>query len=298
MSEQLKQLQEERAKTIKKLKEATRYDSTLQLLEKYGGQPGSAGEPKSKGSFHDGEIRDPNLKEKLQLQYPAAGGPTRSGNDKAPTGNNRVPSRTNIAPPPTANIQRREASPGLPQQGEPHLLGPLNPASEYDDTSAKFAPNAFHEFPPNYAHAGQSSAGPNWYDKVLDLLLGEDETAAKNRIVLICRNCRQVNGQAPPGTRSLAELGVWKCMSCGASNGEDNEGKRLIKEVLEAQAAEADALALAPGEEFKEEDDDDDDDDEEAEGAAMDVGREQVGPEGRSTGRQANAGTRNRRGRH
>lgn len=66
----------------------------------------------------------------------------------------------------------------------------------------------------------------------MDALLGEDETAAKNRIVLICKQCRLVNGQAPPGTNSLAEVGLWKCMGCGANNGEENEGKRILKEVL------------------------------------------------------------------
>lgn len=69
----------------------------------------------------------------------------------------------------------------------------------------------------------------------MDLLLGEDETASKNRIVLICKQCRLVNGQAPPGTNSLTELGMWKCMACGAMNGEVDEGKRLVKEVLGAQ---------------------------------------------------------------
>jgi hypothetical protein len=75
-------------------------------------------------------------------------------------------------------------------------------------------------------------AESHWYDRILDTLLGEDETAAKNRIVLMCSNCRLVNGQAPPGTKSLSELGMWKCMACGASNGELDEGKRLVQEAL------------------------------------------------------------------
>lgn len=72
----------------------------------------------------------------------------------------------------------------------------------------------------------------------MDLLLGEDETAPKNRIVLVCKHCRLVNGQAPPGTTSLSELGLWKCMACGAMNGELDEGKRLVKEVLGQQVRE------------------------------------------------------------
>lgn len=62
--------------------------------------------------------------------------------------------------------------------------------------------------------------------------MGEDETAPKNRIVLICQKCRLVNGQAPPGVKNVAELGAWKCMGCGATHGEIDEGKKIIQEVL------------------------------------------------------------------
>lgn len=67
--------------------------------------------------------------------------------------------------------------------------------------------------------------------------MGEDETAPKNRIVLICKKCRLVNGQAPPGVRNVAELGAWKCMGCGTTNGEMDEGKKIIQEVLSSKAA-------------------------------------------------------------
>lgn len=70
----------------------------------------------------------------------------------------------------------------------------------------------------------------------MDLMLGEDEMAPKNRIVLICQNCRLVNGQAPPGTKTLAELGKWKCVACGAINGEMDEGKKIMREVLESKS--------------------------------------------------------------
>jgi len=75
--------------------------------------------------------------------------------------------------------------------------------------------------------------GGHWYDRVLDLLLGEDETAPKNRIILICQNCRLVNGQAPPGTKSLAELGKWKCFGCGELNGEEDEAVKAVQEMKE-----------------------------------------------------------------
>jgi hypothetical protein len=50
---------------------------------------------------------------------------------------------------------------------------------------------------------------------------------------MICQNCRLVNGQAPPGTKSLAELGKWRCYGCRAWNGEEDEGAKAVKEMKE-----------------------------------------------------------------
>jgi len=61
--------------------------------------------------------------------------------------------------------------------------------------------------------------------------MGEDETSPKNRVALICQNCRLVNGQAPPGTKSLADLGKWRCFGCGGWNGEEDEAAKAIKEI-------------------------------------------------------------------
>jgi hypothetical protein len=203
----LKEQQEERAKTIQQLKEATKYDSTLELLEKYGG---ADGKPKGKKKEEEEAHKDPK---------PA------------------MPARINIQPPPTANIQRREGIPSTPQPI--HESQP--PRSNDVEPEALYAPNADFE-PDSYPQrstlpSGGNGPGPtesHWYDRIFDVLLGDDETAPKNRIVLICHACRLVNGQAPPGTKTLAELGVWKCMGCGAANGEMDEGRRIVREVLGA----------------------------------------------------------------
>ncbi|KAJ4298405.1 hypothetical protein N0V88_003435 [Collariella sp. IMI 366227] len=223
LSDRLKEYQAERAKTIQKLKDATKYDSTLELLEKYGGVERKQRKGKKTGEEDDGarQEKEGHWKEKHL----------------------GLPQRTNMPPPPTANIQRLPASrPDTPQSRPHSRLGtPSQPAPPFfpdTDASADFAPNAFDgrappvpmQYPP--ASAMAPPAESHWYDRILDTLLGEDETAAKNRIVLICSKCRLVNGQAPPGTRSLSELGMWKCMACGAPNGEMDEGKRIIQEVL------------------------------------------------------------------
>jgi endoplasmic reticulum junction formation protein lunapark len=207
VEKRLKEQTAERAKTIQKLKDATRYDTTQQLLEKYGGA-----ENKSK-------------KKKVAEEEE----PTKGRQSLGPGG------RTGIAPPATANIQRQFAgsAPGTPQPRTSSRLGTPQRPVDLAPT-ADFAPNAFSPSTPppsQYEAPGES----HWYERVLDLLLGEDEQASKNRIVLICKNCRLVNGQAPPGTKTLAEVGQWKCMSCGTMNGEVDEGQRIVREVL-AQA--------------------------------------------------------------
>jgi len=53
----------------------------------------------------------------------------------------------------------------------------------------------------------------------------------KNRFALICQNCRLVNGQAPPGTRTLEDVGKWRCQGCGSMNGVENEAEKLVKQV-------------------------------------------------------------------
>ncbi|OAA61888.1 hypothetical protein SPI_04747 [Niveomyces insectorum RCEF 264] len=255
LAAKLKEQQNERAKTIQKLKDATKYDSTLQLLEKYGGS--SEGKP-GKGKGHKALDGDDNG----SGQGSSPGGQQQK---RAGTGTG-TPNRTNRLPPPTANIPRVGGSSGgvftplssIPRAGGGEGATPVPPVGGSDggpaayvpdpDVSAEFAPNAFGpdatSSPPS--PPGRIAGGPypstaaasavlpetHWYDRILDLLMGDDETAAKNRIVLLCSVCRLVNGQAPPGTRSLAEVGSWRCMGCGALNGEAAEAKKIVNEVL------------------------------------------------------------------
>ncbi|OTA58949.1 hypothetical protein K449DRAFT_385493 [Hypoxylon sp. EC38] len=219
LESRLKDQQAERAKTIQKLKDATKYDSTLELLEKYGGTVEKRNQPKKPEGDEDGGD-DQQRK-----------GPNRKGRQS--TGPSVPSTRINIPPPPTANIQRPlhvHPSAPLPHQGPSRIPHPHAPPPEQQPTE-EFAPNA-GPLPPSYAQYDMNPGPPRWYDRIMDLMLGEDEMASKNRIVLICQNCRLVNGQAPPGTKSLVELGTWRCISCGSLNGEMDEGKKIIREVL------------------------------------------------------------------
>ncbi|RYP27397.1 hypothetical protein DL768_011242 [Monosporascus sp. mg162] len=235
LESRMKEHQSERAKTIQKLKDATKYDSTLELLEKYGGEkrPRAKRQPPGDDEATDQEKKGANNKGSQSLRL------------RPHTG------RPSILPPPTANIPRPSTAPGTPQsheqQGRPYPSPP-----PLQQPTAEFAPNADPLPSSSYPQQYDTQPGPpRWYDRILDLILGEDETMPKNRIVLICNSCRLVNGQAPPGTKSLAELGTWKCMSCGAMNGEMDEGKMIMREVFGsgAKVAASDAGSALSGDE-------------------------------------------------
>ncbi|GIC94944.1 uncharacterized protein Aud_002275 [Aspergillus udagawae] len=217
----LDDLQKQREETIEKLKVATKYNSTQQLLEKYGGESPKPSRPKG-----GDEKRKTNAK------------------GKQPSTPQPPVMRTGLPPPPTANIRRPTPaqspvpSPGQPQspppypmqgQPQPENIHPLPPPT-LDEPG--FAPNAFPSAPQYVEHS-------HWYDRLLDVLLGEDETQPKNRIALICATCRLVNGQAPPGVKTLEELGRWRCGSCGAWNGEESEAKKMLAGIRnQARAAD------------------------------------------------------------
>ncbi|MCJ1384149.1 hypothetical protein MMC17_007265 [Xylographa soralifera] len=210
-------LQKQRDTTIDKLKAATKYNTTQQLLEKYGGTPS-----KPKSNSQSARKTSPTQ--------------TRSGALKE--------ARTGFVPPATANIPGRNipaSLPSTPQRSTPLAgqLGPTPPFTAAADTppwrqqsspieqTAEFAPNAF-SVAPQYAQVG---GGPKWYDRFMDVLLGEDETLPKNRIVLICKKCRLVNGQAPPGVKQLEDVGTWRCSGCGTMNGEESDAKKLVADI-------------------------------------------------------------------
>lgn len=264
LNARLKRDQEERAKTIQKLKDATKYDSTMELIEKYGGAENKAKAKKKDKTSSDG----------TDIKSSAA--------TSSPTSKGGVPARTNLPPPPTANIVRSSPRPSLGNQPDEHSMRQNTSPVGVDNvqSGAEFAPNAFthpsaNTLPPSARGQNEYMASEHhWYDRLFDVLLGEDETAAKNRIVLICQNCRRVNGQAPPGTKSLAELGLWKCMACSAVNGEKDEGERIVQEVLAGSSSkdtDRDESIVSAAEEVSEEDGHDEDTQAGSDGDASDV---------------------------
>ncbi|KAJ5652915.1 hypothetical protein N7507_010341 [Penicillium longicatenatum] len=213
----LDDLHKQREETIEKLKVATKYNSTQQLLEKYGGEsPKQSPSPKA-------ESKNPK---QATPQQPAQ--------------------RTGLPPPPTANIRRPPMQPPndpesmappsyqataqqqQPQQPIPNTPSPI-PQTPTDEPG--FAPNAFPS-------SGQYIEQPHWYDRLLDVLLGEDEMQPRNRMAMICSSCRLVNGQAPPGIKTPEELGRWRCGSCGAWNGVESETTQMLSSLRQGSVSE------------------------------------------------------------
>lgn len=234
VTDRLEEVQREREKTIEKLKAATRYNTTQQLLEKYGGAS-----PQS-----------------LSSSSPGGSQKRRSGRGQespalTPRGSAK---RVSLVPPPTANIVRKNIPlasllPATPPQPIPSPISPLAPqfsAGQPDLLSGEtvqpgppeFAPNAFSG-PPQYVANHDPSRQSHWYDRLLDVLLGEDETLPKNRLALICSHCKLVNGQAPPGVKRLEDVGRWRCGGCGGWNGEQDEARKLVDDIKQQTRTES-----------------------------------------------------------
>ncbi|RMD40808.1 hypothetical protein DV735_g4348, partial [Chaetothyriales sp. CBS 134920] len=224
----LEQLQQQREEKIADLKKATKYDSTQELLQKYGAAP------------------PPN---KQQQRQPSSPSQQQQGAKRKVAEPQEQVQRTGILPPPTANIQvRKGAQLATPQRvaiapASPEDSVPFGSPQPYPQSPVPlspdgpgFAPEGFNIPPPSAPPAYSQS--PQWYDRILDVLLGEDETAARNRFALICSNCRLVNGQAPPGVKTLEEVGRWRCSSCGTMNGEESEAKKVVRQAVEKANAE------------------------------------------------------------
>ncbi|KAI9769981.1 MAG: hypothetical protein M1840_003692 [Geoglossum simile] len=218
VTSRLQGLHKERESTIEKLKTATKYDSTQQLLEKYGSTPHkvpqASSPPENKqrpGPHHLSEGPDSQGQRRLPLVPPATANIPR--NPPIPQGE-----PLGINSPGKRSISQYQESPSTAIRPEHALLEPGPP---------EFSPNAFPT--PSQTTAGYPDE-PRWYDRILDLLLGEDETLPRNRLALVCAHCRLVNGQAPPGIKRLEDLGKWRCGGCQGWNGMEEETKKIIAE--------------------------------------------------------------------
>ena len=215
---QLDDTKKQRDTVIERLKTATKYNTTQELLQKYGGTPAprnkSEGASQGKPNAAKGKPGAPEVRRTGILPPPTANIARHAGTTPILNNDDRSPSGSNDS--------YRQIPPSFSTKSSPNSLraAPSSPQTE----TAEFAPNAFSAVP-QYA---QSTKGSRWFDRLMDVILGEDESLPSNRIALICKQCRLVNGQAPPGVKRLEEVGKWRCGECGAMNGEDTEVKKIL----------------------------------------------------------------------
>lgn len=217
----MEELHQQREETIEKLKDATKYNTTQELLRKYGDSP------------------TPNINSGIVID---AEPKPRDGDNRKLGGG-----RTSSTPPPTANIPRKSRQEYnfpqaiLPSLAENVSFGAIQieaaqrrPSTALK-TTAEFAPNALSAAAPQHAQSDQIA---RWYDRLMDVLLGEDESLPRNRLALICMKCRLVNGQAPPGAKRLEDVGNWRCFGCGTMNGDETETTKIVASVKQEFKAE------------------------------------------------------------
>lgn len=226
----LEELQSKKKDTIEKLKDITNFSTTQSIIEKYGGSsPADAGKQRPKGS-------------------PANQQPPRGpSGPQGPQGPQQGPQGQAPAPPPTSNeFQQQLIQQQMLAQQRAGLPSPLQTLPALPDinlgmSSALGSPsrsvpvlNLQQTQPSSQQHLqSEEATSPKWYDRILDVIVGEDETSARNRYALICKSCRMVNGLAPPGTTSLNDMEGWGCVRCGTLNGplpaprraEESEGR-------------------------------------------------------------------------
>jgi len=203
----LEELQSRQRATIEKLKAATKYSTTQSLIEKYGNTAGASIQ-KPQSEKPKGPSRTPTQIQRHTPQHP----------QQPP-----APIRSSVPTPEQIRIQEQL----LAQQraGPPPQYGKAQSPNQQPQPPADLLRRQNLEMqsqsqPPSRQHLQPEEAtAPKWYDRILDVVLGEDETSARNRYALICKNCRMVNGLAPPGTRTLDDMGEWGCARCGTMNG-------------------------------------------------------------------------------
>ncbi|RPA83616.1 hypothetical protein BJ508DRAFT_413292 [Ascobolus immersus RN42] len=224
----LEALKDEQKETIEKLKEATKFSSTQAILEKYGNLDSksiAAAVAEADNRQHSqqqtprkqGIQSQQNTPFKTPLKTPQQNlteGPGNTPITGAPTPQQLAVQAALAATPQGTPGSKIASEYSTPQQGptpQQPLGSPLPPHQQQQQPLYPTAPPLIVE----------ESSTPHWYDRILDLLVGEDETSAKARYALICQNCRMVNGLAPPGTADPAEVEKWGCARCGFWNGKE-----------------------------------------------------------------------------
>lgn len=205
-------LQEQQKEKIEDLKQSTNFYSTKALLERFDSsypQPEkqsqrgkSSGLPNS-----DPAKRQQGLRNRKQHSQNSTGG------------NSRPSSKRNsmIAP---ENFEFAPDLPSLQQKPQPTTESAAANSNIPIDPSTSL-PNINN---PSLAPIHNVGYQPRWYDRILDMIVGEDEYSPKYRYALICEKCHRHNGLALPG--ESPQYVVYFCPGCNHRNGTKKPKKR------------------------------------------------------------------------
>lgn len=227
-TERIKALQEEQKEKVEDLKQSTNFYSTKAILERFDASYDQSSKA-SKGS--------------QQQQHGKLSGTATPLQKTAPKGKTMPQSQKGPVRPSTSG-QRKSAvfgenfefAPNLPsiqqpqQQKTTEVGKDAKPGAQSANTTASLPIEAnavaFGQLAPNNTLDPVYNVGyqPHWYDRILDMIVGEDEYSPKSRYALICENCRRHNGLAQPG--ELPQFVVYICPQCGYRNGQENTKKR------------------------------------------------------------------------
>ncbi|OLL24967.1 Protein lunapark [Neolecta irregularis DAH-3] len=218
--EHLKSQQREK---VEELKRKTRFYSTQSLLERYAAE-GSNANSSLNPSVNLLLNPSANTSNTPNTNSPVNSNTSSSLNQNPNTPLNSYTDTVPVSTPTKRIILRRRAS-------QPQPL-----------SSSAWPLPRMHDTPPEPLQA-QSPVASTWYDRVLDILVGVDESAPSQRHALICISCRSHNGLAP--FSQPPETVAYSCPHCGSWNGPREETANLDQNSV-----------VVAGEEFKPEDED------------------------------------------
>jgi endoplasmic reticulum junction formation protein lunapark len=190
---------------LEELKEKSDYYSTQQLLQRYDSKSAIPVNPERP----QGMVRSSSKELQPALR------------------SNNLPRDPSIK----ALSARQSSNPPLPPLPPPITPASFKLPSQNVPNIPQFHPSAFT--PPS-SPPPEEARSKTLVDRVLDLLVGEDENSPEQRYALICRHCRAHNGLAPPGETGN-ELG-YLCGRCGGWNGpktKDSEETQMKEEKVE-----------------------------------------------------------------
>lgn len=227
-AEYINALRSEQQEKIEELKQSTNFYSTKALLERFDSNFDKTNKRKSvvKGTAFGQQPSAPNSQPKIQKEASSKGkDPAQQLNRGHNSSNSIAAADFEFAPNlPSLQAPSSPGKPELPQS--PTAQPPTQPPPPQQRHQQRGQPlQELQAYPLGPVY--NANYQPSWYDKILDIIVGEDEYSPKSRYALICQNCRRHNGLAQPG--ELPQYVIYICPQCGFRNGQEKKKRKETK---------------------------------------------------------------------